>query len=231
MENRTATMREARLHQFLATVYKIWMMRYIDVPEDVSSALMKETAKARRANERTRANRSGRQQDEAHGRGRLAAKNKASKPRAGARGRSGALEHSKRAARKNAGNDGAKPKYIPVTAIVNGRSARVTLVPAGGGRFRVQINTALRKAARVDVGDVVGVGLRLDLESRELPVPPDLRNGLKAIPKARRAFDALAPGHRRHFIEWFDSAKSPAARQRRLERAIDVLLERALLKP
>lgn len=95
----------------------------------------------------------------------------------------------------------------------------------------MQINTALRKAAKVDAGDVVSVELRLDLASRELPVPPDLRDGLKAIPKARKAFEALAPGHRRHFIAWFDSAKSLDARQRRLERAIDALLERALLQP
>jgi hypothetical protein len=124
-----------------------------------------------------------------------------------------------------------KPKYIPVVASVNGKTARVTLVPAGGGRYRMQINTALRKAARADVGDVVGVELRLDRASRSLPVPSDLREGLKQHPKARKAFEALTPGHRRHFIEWYDSAKSAEARRRRLDRAIDVLLERALLRP
>jgi len=116
-------------------------------------------------------------------------------------------------------------------ASVNGKTARVTLVPAGGGRYRMQINTALRKAAHADVGDVVGVELRLDRASRSLPVPSDLKVGLKRHPKARKAFEALAPGHRRHFIEWYDSAKSAEARRRRLERAIDVLLERALLRP
>jgi Bacteriocin-protection, YdeI or OmpD-Associated/Domain of unknown function (DUF1905) len=172
-------------HRFLATVFKIWMMRHVDVPEDASSALLKELAKARARSPRN----------------------------------------------SDAQRKAAKLKYIPVVAIVNGRSARVTLVPAGGGRFRMQINTALRKAARVDAGDLVKVELRLDLASRNLPVPPDLRAGLKAFPKARKAFDALAPGHRRHFIQWFDSAKSPEARKRRLERAIDVLLERAFLQP
>jgi Bacteriocin-protection, YdeI or OmpD-Associated/Domain of unknown function (DUF1905) len=171
---------QVKSHRFLATVYKIWLMRHVDVPEPISSALAKELSGKRRRD----------------------AKRKA-----------------------------AKLKYIPVVASVNGRSARVTLVPAGGGRFRMQINTALRKAAGVDAGDLVKVELRLDLASRELPVPADLRAGLKAYPKARKAFDALASGHRRHFIEWFDSAKSSAARQRRLDRAIDVLLERAFLQP
>lgn len=124
----------------------------------------------------------------------------------------------------------AKPKYIPVVAIVNGRSARATLVPAGAGRYRIQINTALRKAARADVGDLVSVELRIDRASRALPVPADLQAGLKRHPKAWKAFQALGPGHRRHFIQWFDSAKSAAARSRRMDRAMDHLLERALLR-
>jgi len=81
------------------------------------------------------------------------------------------------------------------------------------------------------VGDVVSVELRLDLAPRTLPVPPDLRAGLKDHPKAWKAFEALASGHRRQFIRWYDSAKAPETRHRRLNRAIDVLLERALLSP
>ena len=133
-------------------------------------------------------------------------------------------------ARAGARAEAASPKYIPVVAIVNGRSARVSLTPAGGGRYRVQLNTALRKAARADVGDLVSVELRLDLASRELPVPADLQAALKEHPKARQAFEELTTSHRRHFIEWFDSAKGTEARLRRLGRSIDVLLERAFLR-
>jgi Bacteriocin-protection, YdeI or OmpD-Associated/Domain of unknown function (DUF1905) len=124
----------------------------------------------------------------------------------------------------------AKRNYIPVVAKVNGQSARATLVPASGGRFRMQINMALRRAARVDAGDMVSLELRLDRGSRNLPVPSDLRAGLKQHPKAEKEFRALPPGHRRQFIHWFDSAKSAEARRRRLERAIDHLLERAMLR-
>jgi hypothetical protein len=180
------TARQPAPQRFMATIYKIWMMRHVDVPDEVARALVRRNQKARGSGTR----------------------------------------------RKNARTKGtAMPKYIPVVAIVNGKSARVTLVPAGGGRYRMQINTALRKAARADAGDVVGVELRLDHASRSLPVPLDLSAGLKPHPKAWQAFEALAPGHRRHFIEWFDSAKSAEARHRRLDRAIDVLLERALLRP
>jgi hypothetical protein len=151
----------------MATIYKIWLMRHVDVPEDIGRALERESGKKR---------------------------------------------------------------HIPVVAVVNGESARATLVPAGGGRYRLHLNTALRKAARADAGDVVSVELRIDRGSRSLPVPPDLSVGLKRHPKAWRAFQEIPPGHRRHIIHWFDSAKSAAARERRLERVVDVLLERALLR-
>ena len=124
----------------------------------------------------------------------------------------------------------ANPKYIPVVATVNGRNSRTTLVPAGDGRYRMQINTALRKAAHADVGDVVSIELRLDRESRELPVPADLRAALKEnIRKPARPSKRSRSGHRRQFIKWFDSAKAPETRIRRLARAMDVLLERAIL--
>ncbi len=162
--------------KFIATIYRIWMMRHVDVPQEISDALAKAygaaTPKLRKAQ---------------------------------------------------------RPKYIPVVAMVNGRSARATLVPAGPGRYRLQLITALRKAARSDTGDAVAVELRLDREPRTLPVPPDLQAALKEHPKARKAFENFAPGQRRQFIKWYDAAKSPDVRRRRLDRALDILLERAAL--
>ena len=165
--------------KFVATIYKIWMMRHVDVPDDISAALI-------------------------------------------------AQLHDGKGKRTGDSRKPAKPKYLPVVAIVNGCSARVTLMPAGGGRHRIQLNTALRKAARADAGDAVDVELRLDRASREEPVPADLRLALKENPAARRVFEELSIGHRRHFIKWFDSAKGADTRIRRLGRAIDFLLARTL---
>jgi hypothetical protein len=175
-----------RAERFLATIYKIWMMRHVDVPAEVADALIAQLR---------------------GGKGNSA----------GSAGKS-ADKSTKR----------ATPKYVPVVAIVNGCNARVTLMPAGGGRYRIQLNTALRKAARADIGDIVRVELQLDRTSREEAVPADLRLALKENPAARQAFDEPTTGHRRHFIKWFDSAKGPDTRIRRLGRAIDHLLERAL---
>jgi len=123
-----------------------------------------------------------------------------------------------------------KPKHIPVVATVNHCSTRTTLVPAGAGRYRLQINAALRKAGGADVGDVIGVTLQLDTSPRDIPVPADLTSVLKQHPKARKEFDQLPPGHRRQLLLYYLRAKSPKARANVTERFLDHLHERALLR-
>lgn len=163
-------------NRFLATIYKIWMMRYVDVPEDVGLALARESTRG-----------SG-----------------------GKRGK-------------------ALPKHIPVMATSNGRSTRTTLVPGGAGRYRLQVNATLRKAARADVGEVIGIALELDLASRELPVPSELADALKTRPRLKKEFDRMTVAGRRQFVRYF-SAKSPLVRKKRLARALEVLLERAVMR-
>src|SRR5271170_2411158 len=105
--------------KFLATIYKIWIMRHVDVPSDIADAMIKQF----------------------QGSANAAAAKKQKHP---------------------------KPKHIPVIATVNHCSARTTLVPAGAGRYRLQINTALRKAGGADAGDVIGVTLQLDTAPRDV---------------------------------------------------------------
>jgi hypothetical protein len=167
--------------KFLATIYKIWMMRHVDVPPEIADALIAQ------------------------------------------------LESSKHTAASPKKSKRPKPKHIPVIATVNHCSARTTLVPAGAGRYRLQINTALRKAGGADAGDVIGVALQLDTAPRDVPVPAELTSVLKQHPKARKEFDRLPPGHRRQLLLYYLRAKSPRARAHVTERFLDHLHERALL--
>lgn len=162
--------------KFQAKLYKIWMMRHVNVPEEIGRELANECG------------------------------GKSTKRRAG-----------------------ALPKHIPVVTIVAGCSNRTTLVPAGAGRYPLQIVTRQRKAAGADAGDLIGVTIKLDRESREIPVPDELRAALADHPRARKAFAALPPGGRRQFLLFFLRAKSPRTRARATARLIEILLERALL--
>lgn len=155
---------------FVANIYRIWQMRYVDVPNEVVEKLAKEAR--------------------------------------------------------------VKPaKYVPVVAQVNGRAVRTTLLPAGGGRYRMQFNAELRKASRADVGDLVSVEVSADRQSREIPVPSDLAAALRRHITARKAFENAPSGYRRQILKWMDSAKSDSVRARRIEVVIDRMLERAILGP
>jgi len=168
--------------KFLATIYKIWMMRHVDVPPNITDALIQQLQGAKQR----------------------AVPKKRTQP---------------------------KPKHIPVVATVNHWSTRTTLVPAGAGRYRLQINAALRKAGGgSDAGDVIGVALQLDTAPRDVAVPAELTSVLKQHPKARKEFDQLPPGHRRQLLLYYLRAKSPKARSHVTERFLDHLHERALLR-
>ncbi|MGA8037533.1 MAG: YdeI/OmpD-associated family protein [Candidatus Acidiferrales bacterium] len=164
---------------FLATIYKIWIMRQVDVPEDIATALI---ARMHR--------------------------------------------HSGGSDKKR-----AAPKHIPVVATVNRKSVQTTLVPAGAGRYRLRLNTALRKAGGADTGDVIGVTLQFDPNSRDVDAPLEYLAALKRNPLANKEFDRLPPGHRRQLLAYYFKVKSPAARTRAIEKTIDHLRERALLRP
>ena len=134
---------KAKPVRFMATIYKIWLMRHVNVPDDIARELLKRL-------------------------------------------------HAGSAATKRAG--ASKRKYIPVIATVGGKSTRTTIVPARGGKYRMQINTAQRKAARVDWGDAVSVELRIDLASRAVPFLPISARRLPSIRRPARDSRRCRPG-------------------------------------
>ncbi|HWB03022.1 MAG TPA: YdeI/OmpD-associated family protein [Verrucomicrobiales bacterium] len=57
----------------------------------------------------------------------------------------------------------------------------------------------------------------------EAAVPKVLAAALSRNPKARGAFDAMPPSHRREYCEWIAEAKQEATVQRRVEKTIEKL--------
>lgn len=58
-----------------------------------------------------------------------------------------------------------------------------------------------------------------------IPVPADLTAALKKNRKAREAFEAFSPSHRREYLEWITEAKSDDTRQRRIATAVEWMAE------
>src|SRR5262245_10811494 len=68
-------------------------------------------------------------------------------------------------------------------------------------------------------------GIQVERKPKPAPkpvkVPADLAAALKKSGKARTAFDAFSPSHKREYIEWITEAKTDATRSRRLAQAVE----------
>jgi len=60
---------------------------------------------------------------------------------------------------------------------------------------------------------------------KPLASPDDLRRALARNAKARHAFEAFSPSHKREYIEWITEAKQDETRSRRIAQAIEWIAE------
>ncbi len=112
----------------------------------------------------------------------------------------------------------------PVKVRVNGHGYRST-ISVYGGRYYVPVRKDRRAAAGVQVGDVVDVTLALDVEVREVAVPPDLAASLAKNRRARAAWEKLSYSHRKEHVDAIVQAKRAETRARRVEKTLEMLLE------
>lgn len=59
----------------------------------------------------------------------------------------------------------------------------------------------------------------------EIEVPSYMKTALNKNRKAKSAFDAFSPSHRREYVEWIAEAKTEATRDRRLDQALEWITE------
>jgi hypothetical protein len=118
---------------------------------------------------------------------------------------------------------------IPVRGTIGGVAIRpTTLVAAGDGTHRLFVHGKIRKALGVDDGDRVRVVLERDTKADIVVVPGDMLESLAERPDAEAVFDSMTPAQRREIVRWLESAKTIATRKSRLERNLDMLVERGV---
>jgi hypothetical protein len=110
-----------------------------------------------------------------------------------------------------------------IRGVINGFTFRSSIFPTGEGDFYLVLNREVRAGARVQVGDRIQVTLEKDLEPRTLDVPEDFQQALDANPEALAAFARLSYTHQKEYIQWMESAKREATRQRRVASAVEKL--------
>jgi Bacteriocin-protection, YdeI or OmpD-Associated/Domain of unknown function (DUF1905) len=120
-------------------------------------------------------------------------------------------------------------KPLPVLLQINGQPEapwRINMMPTGCGEFYLYLHGDVRKASRTKVGDTVTVEVRFDAAYKNgpmHPMPSWFRNPLAKNRLAKKAWDALIPSRQKEILRYFSWLKSPAARTRNVERALQVL--------
>lgn len=116
-------------------------------------------------------------------------------------------------------------RQLPVLATIGGLITPTTLVARKGGGYRLYVPAHFCEALRVDAGDSVWVSLAPDPGSGEPELPKDLLAALGKAPGAMEALLARSPSDRRQLARWLAETKSEDARRRRIEKAVQRVLE------
>jgi hypothetical protein len=128
------------------------------------------------------------------------------------------------------GNNTGIPVPDDVVAKLGAGKRPLVVVGLGGHRYRsavasmggtamIPLSAANRLAAGVQGGDEVEVAIRLDLEPRTVPLPPDLRAALVDA-GALDAFLDAAPSRQKEDVRQVESAKAPETRVRRITKIV-----------
>jgi hypothetical protein len=111
---------------------------------------------------------------------------------------------------------------IPVKGKLNGHPFIQTLVKYAG-KWRLYLNTPMRNAAGIDVGDNANVEIEFDPQERVIEMHPDLVRALEQNPSAKKAFKLCPPSRQKEIIRYINSLKSEASRVKNINRAIGFL--------
>ncbi|MBX3191836.1 MAG: DUF1905 domain-containing protein [Labilithrix sp.] len=111
---------------------------------------------------------------------------------------------------------------VPVKVTVNGVELAMSLAPMGGHHV-LGFRRELAERAKIAVGDTVRVTIEHDEAPRTVEAPADLAAALAKNAAANKAWQALAPSHRREHADAILSAKKPETRARRIEKTLAML--------
>lgn len=111
---------------------------------------------------------------------------------------------------------------IPVRGELNGFLFTQTLVKFSG-KWRLYLNTPMRKGAGIDVGDMAEVKIEFDPMLRSIEMPSKLKSALKKNRMANQTFKALPPSRQKEIMRYIGNLKSQESVDKNVKRAISFL--------
>ena len=112
---------------------------------------------------------------------------------------------------------------VPVQLKIGGKDFIQNLVKYSG-KWRLYLNTPMRKAARKDVGDAIDIQIDFDPKPRTTPVHPKLNKAFKENKEAKAAFEKLSPSRQKEILRYINFLKSEERVVKNIQRAIAHLI-------
>jgi len=88
------------------------------------------------------------------------------------------------------------------------------------GKWRLYLNTPMRKAAHKDVGDMIDVRIDFDPKPRTISMHPKLKKAFKENKKAKKAFEKLIPSRQKEILKYINFLRSEESVDKNIQRAI-----------
>ena len=115
--------------------------------------------------------------------------------------------------------------YAPVIGSANGFSFRATLVPVPRGGHYLFLGSAVRAEAGMAVDDEVEIVMESDPSDAEPPMPDDVAAVIHALYDGNRHWEKADPYLRKEMLIWIAETPDPAARARRIIRALAKVMD------
>ena len=118
---------------------------------------------------------------------------------------------------------GKNKSPIPVEMTINGHAFKQNLVKFRG-RWRLYLNTPMRKAAGIDVGDTGIFSIGYDEQERTTPLHPKLVAALNENKEANEIYNKLRPSLQKEIARYIGQLKTETSVDLNIQKAIDFLL-------
>jgi len=117
--------------------------------------------------------------------------------------------------------------FVAINILLNNQKYQTTLIPRGGGRHRLFLNSTVRKMLYADTGDKVKICIEPDPAAGEISEPTFLTRFLNRHKVADDIFRKLTPSQRREIIRYVQNAKTEFTRKKYLQHLLRILIEKS----
>jgi hypothetical protein len=116
---------------------------------------------------------------------------------------------------------------VAIRGTMNGFEFRSSFFPNGDGTHFMLVNKTMQKSTELKAGDFAEIEIDQDTEPRTLEIPDDVSAALKTQPLTKNRFEKYFYSHQKEWLGWISEAKKPETRKRRIEKAIQTLMEKS----